>query len=43
MNAIDKLIGIAQAEIGYLEKRSCANLYDKTANAGSGNYTKYWA
>ena len=43
MSAIDKLIGIAQAETGYLEKRSCSNLYDKTANAGSGNYTKYWA
>ncbi len=29
-------------ELGYLEKRSNANLYDKTANAGYANYTKYW-
>lgn len=43
MSAIDKVIEIAKGEVGYLEKRSNANLYDKTANAGSGNYTKYWA
>ena len=43
MTAIDKLIAIASDEVGYLEKRSNASLYDKTANAGSGNYTKYWA
>lgn len=42
MTAIDKVIQIAEAEVGYLEKRSNANLYDKTANAGSNNYTKYW-
>ncbi len=29
------------AEVGYLEKRSNAQLDDKTANAGSGNWTKY--
>lgn len=40
--AINKLINIAKAEIGYLEKRSNANLDSKTANAGSSNYTKYW-
>lgn len=40
--AINALIATAKAEIGYLEKRSNANLDDKTANAGSGNYTKYW-
>ena len=41
--AINKLIEIANAEVGYLEKRSNAQLYDKTDNAGSDNYTKYWA
>lgn len=40
--AINKMISIAQAEVGYLEKASNSNLDDKTANAGSGNYTKYW-
>lgn len=39
----EKVIAIAEAEVGYLEKESNANLYDKTANAGDGNYTKYWA
>ena len=39
---IEKLIKVAEAEIGYLEKRSNSNLDDKTANAGSNNYTKYW-
>ena len=43
MSAIDKVIKIAQNEVGYLEKRSNSQLYDKTANAGSNNYTKYWA
>lgn len=43
MSVINKVIEIAQNEIGYLEKRSNSNLYDKTANAGSANYTKYWA
>lgn len=43
MSAIDKVLTIAKAEVGYLEKRSLSELYDKTANAGSGNYTKYWA
>ena len=36
-----KVIGIALAEVGYLEKKSNAQLDDKTANAGSKNYTKY--
>lgn len=36
-----KVIEIAEAEIGYLEKASNANLDDKTANAGKNNYTKY--
>lgn len=43
MTAIDKLIEIAKNEVGYLEKASNSNLYDKTANAGTANYTKYWA
>lgn len=41
MNAIDRLIAVAEGELGYLEKKSNANLDDKTANAGSSNYTKY--
>lgn len=41
--AIDRVIQIAENEVGYLEKRSNASLYDKTANAGTNNYTKYWA
>lgn len=41
MNTVDKVLRIAEAEIGYLEKKSNAQLYDKTANAGSANYTKY--
>ena len=42
MTAIDKLIAIADAEVGYLEKKSDAQLDDKTANAGTANHTKYW-
>lgn len=41
MTAVDKLLGIAAAEVGYLEKASNAELDDKTANAGNKNYTKY--
>lgn len=40
--AIEKVIATAKAEVGYLEKKSNSNLDDKTANAGSNNYTKYW-
>ena len=36
-----KVIAVAAAEIGYKEKKSNSQLDDKTANAGSGNYTKY--
>lgn len=39
---IEKLILIMKNEIGYLEKKSNIQLDDKTANAGSNNYTKYW-
>lgn len=35
------VIKVAEGEVGYLEKKSNANLYDKTANAGRANYTKY--
>lgn len=41
MNTVDKVIKIALNEVGYIEKRSNAQLDDKTANAGSSNYTKY--
>ena len=40
-NTVDKVIDIALAEVGYLEKKSNSKLDDKTANAGSANYTKY--
>lgn len=36
-----KVIAIAKAEEGYLEKKSNSQLDDKKANAGSNNYTKY--
>lgn len=35
------VIAVAEGEIGYKEKASNANLGDKTANAGTANYTKY--
>ncbi len=37
----EKLIAVAQAEVGYLEKKTNSQLDDRTANAGYGNYTKY--
>ena len=40
--AIDAVIATADAEVGYLEKRSNSKLDSKTANAGTKNYTKYW-
>lgn len=40
--AINALITTAQAEIGYMEKQSNAQLDDKNTNVGDGNYTKYW-
>lgn len=42
-NTVDKVIKIAEAEVGYLEKKTNASLTNKTTNAGSNNYTKYWA
>lgn len=41
MKAVDKLLALAAAEVGYLEKASAARLDRKTANAGDKNYTKY--
>lgn len=38
---LSKVLEIAENEVGYLEKRTNANLENKTANAGSNNYTKY--
>lgn len=36
-----RVIEVAQSEIGYLEKASNSQLDNKTANAGSANWTKY--
>lgn len=36
-----KLVELAKAEVGYLEKRTNSNLDSKTGNAGYNNYTKY--
>lgn len=41
MDAITKLLSIALAEVGYLEKASNKDLDSKTANTGKNNYTKY--
>ena len=41
VNVIEKLISVAREELGYLEKASNKNLYNKTANAGYNNFTKY--
>ena len=38
---IQKVLELAQSELGYHEKASNANLDSKTANSGSGNFTKY--
>ena len=37
----NKVIEVAQSQLGYLEKKSNKDLESKTANAGSANYTKY--
>lgn len=36
-----RVIKLALDQVGYLEKRNNSQLDDKTANAGSANYTKY--
>lgn len=43
MTPVERVLAAARAEIGYLEKKSNAQLEDKTANAGSANWTKYAA
>ena len=40
-NTVDKVLKIAEAEVGYLEKKTNADLDSKTKNAGYNNYTKY--
>ena len=42
MTPAQKVINIALAEEGYLEKASPSQLDSKTANPGSGNFVKYW-
>lgn len=42
MADVNKVIKIAEAEVGYLEKKNNSQLDNKTGNAGSNNYTKYW-
>lgn len=41
MTAKEKLLKIANDEVGYLEKSSANQLDSKTQNAGKNNYTKY--
>ena len=41
MYTASKIIQLARNEEGYLEKKSNSQLDNKTANAGSGNFTKY--
>ena len=41
MSELEKVLQIALAEVGYLEKKTNANLDNKTANVGYNNYTKY--
>lgn len=41
MTVINRLLNTARDEIGYLEKKSNAQLDSKTANAGYNNWTKY--
>lgn len=41
MTAVDKVLALAEAEVGYLEKASNYDLDSKTGNAGTANYTKY--
>lgn len=40
-NYAKKVIEIALAQVGYLEKKSNSNLDSMTGNAGSNNYTKF--
>ena len=38
---VDSVIAVAENEVGYLEKASNYDLYSKTGNAGTKNFTKY--
>lgn len=40
-DAISQIVALAKAQVGYKEKRTNDNLYDFTANAGSGNWNMY--
>lgn len=39
--AVNKVLSIAKAEVGYKEKRTNSQLDDKTANAGANNWNKF--
>lgn len=41
MTMLDKLLQLAEQEVGYLEKKTNAQLDNKTTNAGDKNFTKY--
>lgn len=41
MPAVKAVVALLEGEVGYLEKKSNAQLDSKTANAGYNNYTKY--
>ena len=41
MSNVEKVIKIAEEQVGYLEKASPKDLDSKTANSGYNNYTKY--
>ena len=41
MYDVNRVLSVAEAEVGYLEKASNKNLDGKTENVGSKNYTKY--
>lgn len=41
MTPQEKVLAVARAEVGYLEKASDKDLDEKTANAGTKNHTKY--
>lgn len=38
---LTKVLNLARSEVGYIEKATNSDLYSKTANAGTNNYTKY--
>lgn len=38
---LSKVLSLAESELGYIEKATAENLYSKTGNAGTKNFTKY--